>query len=65
MTPQLDKCAHKIYWIESMGWDGPGRRRRWPKFDTLPEKERDYWYARAAVVTKRSLFVANAVISHE
>jgi hypothetical protein len=48
VTPELDAKARKIYWINSMGWDGPGKRRRWPEFDKIPQKEKDYWFARAA-----------------
>jgi hypothetical protein len=49
LTPDLEAKARKIYWIESMGWNGPGRRRRWPEFDKLNAKDKDYWFARAQV----------------
>ena len=47
LTPELEAKARRLYWIQSMGWDGPGKRRRWPEFDKLSQKDRDYWFARA------------------
>jgi hypothetical protein len=54
LTPDLEAKARKIYWIESMGWNGPGRRRRWPEFDKLDAKDKDYWYARASIAGELS-----------
>lgn len=54
LTPELEAKAKKIYWIESMGWDGPGKRRRWPEFDKIDAKTKDYYYARATIAGELS-----------